>query len=117
MVHVLDRRTARLPAPAAVRLRPLRSPTESFAPRGALTFSGTVVSLAPESFLLRTRRDGERVILRRDDTRYFEDGAQVESGKLAPNTRVFVRAGNNGDEEIEAYQVVWGEILEPLRRH
>lgn len=117
MVHVLDRRGTRQLAPAPVRLRPLRSPTESFAPRGTLTFSGTVVNLSPESFLLRTRLDGERVILRREDTKYLEGGAQVESGKLVPNTRVFVRAGRNGDEEIEAYQVVWGEILAPMRRH
>ncbi len=117
MVHVLDRRGTRPMAPASIRLRPVRSPTESFAPRGTLTFAGTVVNLSPESFLLRTRLEGEKVILRREDTKYLQGGAQVESGKLEPNTRVFVRAGRNGDEEIEAYQVVWGEILEPMRRH
>jgi hypothetical protein len=29
------------------------------------------------------------------------------------NTRVFVRAGKSFDNEVEAYQVVWGEILQP----
>ena len=35
------------------------------------------------------------------------------------NARVFVRAGRNLDDRIEAYQVMWGDILvppEPERR-
>ena len=35
------------------------------------------------------------------------------SASLHPNMRVFIRAGKNLDDEIEAYQVVWGEILTP----
>ena len=34
---------------------------------------------------------------------------------LKPNTRVFVRAGRNLDDDLEVYQVIWGEILEPNR--
>jgi hypothetical protein len=31
------------------------------------------------------------------------------------NARVFVRAGRNLDDNIEAYQVMWGDILRPGR--
>jgi hypothetical protein len=27
--------------------------------------------------------------------------------------RVFVRAGKNLYEQVEAYQIIWGQILEP----
>jgi len=37
----------------------------------------------------------------------------VEAADLKPNTRVFVRAGKNLEDQIEAYQIVWGEILQP----
>jgi len=37
----------------------------------------------------------------------------VEPDALKPNTRVFVRAGKDIYGEIEAYQVIWGAILQP----
>ena len=57
--------------------------------------------------------DGEKTILLRQDTRYVSEGHLVEAAELSPETRVFVRAGKNSNGQIEAYQVVWGEILEP----
>jgi hypothetical protein len=27
---------------------------------------------------------------------------------------VFVRAGKNLDDQVEAYQIIWGDIMEPI---
>lgn len=89
------------------------SPLDDLFPRGNLTFSGVVRQLNDERLVLRTRADGDKVIYLRPDTRYLEDGSRVQVSTLKPNTRVFVRAGTNLDNEIEAYQVVWGQILMP----
>jgi hypothetical protein len=79
-------------------------------PRGDRTVSGVVIRCDSRSMTLRTR-DGEQTLLLRKDTRYLGDGAQQDAGALAVNTRVFVRAGRNLEGGIEAYQVMWGEIL------
>jgi hypothetical protein len=88
-------------------------PTQSYAPRGSLTFAGVVLRLESTGLVLRTRVDGEKWILVRRDTRFREDGLQVEPSSLRSSTRVFVRGGTNVDGEVEAYEVVWGEILDP----
>ncbi len=82
-------------------------------PRGNLIFAGIVSEVAPGSFIVRTRERGPQRILLRDDTRYLGNGGQVAASDLAVNTRVFVRAGKNYAGEIEAYQIVWGAILQP----
>lgn len=97
------------------RVRAYRSVTEHIVPRGSLTFSGVVTRFNDERMLLKTRLEGEKTILLRQDTRYVEGGSLVEAASLKANIRVFVRAGRNLDNEIEAYQVVWGEILSPAR--
>ena len=79
-------------------------------PRGDRTVSGVVIRCDARSVTLRTR-DGEQTLLLRKDTRYLGDGAQQDAGALAVNTRVFVRAGRNLEGGVEAYQVMWGEIL------
>jgi hypothetical protein len=59
-------------------------------------------------------RDGERSSIRlRPDTRYLMEGEPAEIGSLRANLVVFIRAGKNLDNEVEAYQVVWGQILQP----
>jgi hypothetical protein len=88
-------------------------PTLSIAPRGALTFTGVVLRMDDDGLVLRTRVNGEKWILVRGDTRFREDGLRVEPSSLHSNTRVFVRAGKNLDGEVEAYEIVWGEILVP----
>jgi len=88
-------------------------PTLSIAPRGALTFTGVVLRMDDDGLVLRTRVNGEKWILVRGDTRFREDGLRVEPSSLRSNTRVFVRAGKNLDGEVEAYEIVWGEILAP----
>lgn len=111
LVRLLDR----LPAPARVR-RPRRTAVElrdDLFPRGNLTLSGVVKSLHAGHMVLATRSQGESAILLRDDTRYFADGVEAGFSRLRVNARVFVRAGRNLDQDIEAYQVMWGGIFQP----
>jgi hypothetical protein len=84
---------------------------ESIAPRGNLTLAGIVLRLTPEAMWIRTRSDGEKTILLRQDTRYLSGGTSVDASELSVNTRVFIRASKNFDNDIEAFQVIWGEIL------
>jgi hypothetical protein len=98
-----------------VRRRPPAFPKtpESIAPRGSLTFSGIVLEISAEQLLLRTRSNERKTIRLRADTRYLGGGEQLDYSRLPVTTRVFIRAGRNSDDELEAYQIVWGEILEP----
>ncbi len=89
---------------------------ESIFPRGNLTFAGVVRRISPEMLVLYTREEPEKVVLLRDDTRYLASGLPSEFSELAVNTRVFIRGGQNFEKNLEAYQVVWGEIAGP-RRH
>ena len=79
---------------------------------GTLTFSGVVARMNEQSLVLRTRA-GEQKLLIRKDTRYVDNGDTVEAAELRPNMRVFIRAGKNVYEQLEAYQVIWGKILDP----
>ena len=97
-------------------LFPYGSPGDSIVPRGTLVLTGIVLRLAADRMVLRTRADGERSLMLRYDTRYKEEGRRVEASALAPSTRVFIRAGKNLDGQLEAYEVVWGQILAPERQ-
>ncbi len=115
-VHVIERS-----APVRTRNRVAGPYTDPGAfdplfPRGDLTFSGVVERLNSERLVLHTRSGDNQIILLRRDTRYLAGGSQVDAGALQVNTRVYIRAGKNLDDQIEAYQVVWGEILEPGSR-
>ena len=98
------------------RVRPPIRPFESLFPRGNLTFAGVVLRTSPSMIVLRTRSEAEKMIMLRDDTRFLEDGMASNLGSLAVNTRVFVRGMRTFDDEIQAFQVVWGEIEGPKRR-
>ena len=89
------------------------SPTEAWAPRGDLTFSGRVVRVSDALVVIRTRTEPNQEILLRQDTRYLAGGMRVDAPSLKVNTHVFVRGGRNLDNEIEAYQVIWGDIVQP----
>jgi hypothetical protein len=78
-----------------------------------LTFAGVVFRLNGERVVLHTRQTGDQSILLRADTRYLAEGETVEAKDLKPNMRVYVRAGKNLYDEVEAYQIVWGNILTP----
>ena len=101
-VHVID------PNRKSKRWRANPSPTESFAPRGDLTYSGVVTRQDSQSVTVKTRT-GDVVLQKRPDTRYLDGGQRAETAAI--NSRVFIRAGRNLDGELEAYQVVWGNIL------
>jgi hypothetical protein len=81
-----------------------------FTPRGDRTFAGVVLRLTARSLTVRTR-EGEAILALRPDTRYWDDGLGATRADLRVNTHVFVRAGQSWDGIVEAYQVMWGEIL------
>jgi hypothetical protein len=115
-IHVLE-----TPLPAAARplspyriqgaTRAYRSSMERFTPTGTLSFSGVIFHLSDSRMVMHTREAGDQTILLRQDTRYLADGDSVDPAELKPNMRVFVRAGRNLYNDIEAYQVIWGHIL------
>ena len=112
-VHVMERENPQRQPLSLGRYRGYRTATDHIAPLGELTFAGIVARLNGGRMVLRTRRDGEKTILLREDTRYLQDGLQVSAATLATSTQVFVRGSRNLEGQLEAYQVVWGEILEP----
>lgn len=73
-------------------------------PRGSLTYSGLVVKNEDSKITLKTR-SGPRTLRLRPDTRYSE------ASQPLLNKHVFVRAGRSLEGVLEAYQVMWGEIL------
>ena len=82
--------------------------------RGNITVAGVVLQVADGVLVLRTRSNELRRILLRPDTRYFGEGQPLTVSGLPLSTRVFVRAGRNLEGNVEAYQIVWGSILEPV---
>jgi hypothetical protein len=82
-------------------------------PLGALTYSGVVFRINGERLVLHTRDGGEQSLQLRKDTRYLRNGEIVDAASLPLNTRVFIRAGKDLWDQLEAYQVIWGKILEP----
>ena len=95
------------------RIRSYRPGDDRLLPTGNLTYSGYVARVAEGLLMLHTRDAGDQAILLRKDTRYMGDGKMVDLVALKPHMRVFVRAGKNAYDQVEAYQVVWGTILEP----
>lgn len=76
------------------------------------TYSGIVIRITAGSLLLRTRLDGEHVIYLDPQTRWFENGLEVDARSLRPYTFVSVEGDRDKDSQIEALHVVWGSILE-----
>lgn len=95
------------------RLKPYSLATEHIVPRGNLTYAGVVIRVSEGQLVLQTRSEGRLTLRLREDTRFLSEGSPVGVSKLHPNTRVFVRAGKSYADELEAYQVTWGEILNP----
>jgi hypothetical protein len=85
-------------------------------PRGNLTFSGVILRMNPKMLVLRTRTEGEKIIMLREDTRFLDSGLPGELGGVAVNTRVFVRGSKTFEDTLEAHQVIWGEIAGPKAR-
>jgi hypothetical protein len=112
-VQVLVTPAARVVPGVRPHIRQAISSTDLFGPRGDLTFAGVVLRLNGERLILRMRSGEHKSIVLRPDTIYLASGQVVEPGLLPVTTRVFIRAGRNLDDRIEAFQVVWGDILEP----
>jgi len=81
-------------------------PRDVWIPRGYLTYAGLVVKNEDSKITLKTRA-GPRTLLLRADTHYST------AAEPLLNKHVFVRAGHNSLGTLEAYQVMWGEILIP----
>lgn len=101
------------PVAARKPLPPVRSALESIYPRGNLTFAGVVIRRSPTLLVLRTRTEPEKVVHLREDTRFLDSGVPANSADVAVNTRVFIRGGKNFENNLEAFQVVWGQIDGP----
>lgn len=80
-------------------------------PRGNLTFAGVVERIDARELRLRTRKGEEHVLVLRDDTSYRKQGRRSSPSELTEQTQVYVRAGRNLFGEVEAYHIIWGEIL------
>jgi hypothetical protein len=119
-VHVVEAPPPERPLSAG-RYRALRRPSDElrrpsddlFVRTGNLTYSGVVFRITADRISLHVRDGSEQSINVRKDTRYLQNGEAVEAGSLKPNMRVFVRAGKDVYGEVEAYQVIWGRILDP----
>jgi hypothetical protein len=109
------------PAPAPPTARPIpprRFGTasrviEDRTPVGTLTYSGVVSRLNGDRIVLHLRDGAEQSLILRTDTRYLLNGDLVDAVTLKLNTPVFVRAGRDLWDQVEAYQVIWGRILAP----
>jgi hypothetical protein len=99
--------------PSLGRLRSANRVAEERIPTGTLTYSGVVFRLTSDRLALHTRDGSVKSLLLRKDTRYLQNGEIVDPATLQMNTRVFVRAGKDLWDDLEAYQVIWGKILEP----
>jgi hypothetical protein len=92
---------------------PRTSALDSIFPRGNLTFAGVVIRRSPTLLVLRTRTEPEKMVKIRQDTRFLADGLPASAADVAVNTRVFVRGGKNFENDLEAFQVIWGQIEGP----
>jgi hypothetical protein len=107
IVHVLDPQPlARSKRAAAVK------PPDPPILRGDRTLSGLVIRREGLALSIKTRT-GESALVLRPDTAYFGDGLRLDAAALTVNTHVFVRAGRDEYGRIVAYQVMWGQIVDP----
>jgi len=106
ILHVLQPEPPPSRRPAAVASRALPE-----LPRGDRTVSGVVIRVDGGKLTLRDH-DGETTYLLRKDTEYVSNGVRMGAADLLVNTRVSVRAGRDIYGNVQAYQVMWGEILD-----
>jgi len=96
--------------PEGWRPRPKPKSIDSFRPHGSLTFAGVVAGISQDAITLRTQ-DGQTILRLRPDTRFSGEGLRQEVSPALINKHVFVRGDRNMDGVLEAYHVVWGQIL------
>jgi hypothetical protein len=107
VIHVI---LAAARAPAGVRVRP--EPAE-YRPDADLSFAGVVSQLSAARVVLRLRGGADQTIILLQSTRYMNGGSLVDGGALKPNMRVFVQAGKSLYGDVEAHEVIWGQIFQP----
>jgi len=112
-VHVVEQQAKVRDPRATARLRASRAPAERLFPQDDQTFTGVVQSVGGGRLALRTRAGVVETFLLLPDTRFLAGGNPASASALEPYTRVFVRAAPNVDNQMEAFEVVWGDILEP----
>jgi len=112
-IHVMEDAPKQPRPMSAGRLRAYRPADDRALPVGTLTFSGVVFRMNPERIVLHARDGVDQSILLRKDTRFVQNAEIVDAAALKTNTRVFVRAGKDLYNQVEAYQIVWGNILDP----
>lgn len=104
-----------LPIPSSGRPRAHSASfsTEPLVPRGNLIYTGVIVRRDEDAFLLRTRAGQSHWIQLRKDTRLSDAGSLTNRDRLPLNRPVQIRAGRSFENELEAFSIVWGEILKP----
>ena len=86
---------------------------ERWYPRGNITMAVVVLRWNPELLVVRTRTGEERRVLLREDTRYTDSGIPATLAQMPVNTPLFIRAGRNINQDLEAFQIVWGRLTGP----
>ncbi len=82
-----------------------------YPPRGDFTFAGVVERIDDDTLVLKTADRQHETLLLRSDTRYMGNGLLENASAVHRHMRVFVRAGRTNNGAMEAYQVMWGQIL------
>ena len=113
LVHVLEAQHSYAAPGVRPHAKVASRPVEPFGPRGDMTVAGLVMRVTSKVLTLKSRGGEFQTIHLRPDTRYSTEGQTADATNLRVNTVVFVRCGRNPEHEVEAYQVVWGEILNP----
>lgn len=111
-VHVVPPQPKLRPSVARAKLeRAQERRAEALMLHADLTFSGVVTRHDDGVLVVKTRRGDESMRVR-PDTRFLQQGLRQDPESLGVNTRVYVEAGVNLKGQLEAYRVVWGEILD-----
>ncbi len=97
--------------PVRAKAQPVARMTSDFLPRGDRTIAGVILRRESGFLTLRTRRE-DIVLVLRPNTRFLSNGVNTNAQALTVNKHVSVRAGKDLYGNIEAYQVMWGEILD-----
>lgn len=114
-IHILEPPRAYVVPGVRPGLRKASVTTPLFPRMGDLTLTGAVLRVTPDALWLRLRSGEQKTIRLRPDTRYLTEGQTADPESLRVNTVVFVRAGKTIENQVEAYQVVWGDILQPMQ--
>ncbi len=95
--------------------RSWQSAAEIVAPRGNVLLTGIVLEHDEYSMRLRTRDGARHLITLRADTRFTNSGAASVRTELPAHQPIQVRISKSYDNKMEAFSIVWGEILRPQR--